>query len=263
MVAARRKQAAKVVRIIRLGDPEAGLGQVDLCASGLAVGVEAGRFAMLEAVGRPDCILKRPFSYFGTEGPDQISFLIKEMGAGSRGLLQARPGDAIEVLGPFGNTFPHLASGAVWGVAGGVGAAPFGLLADRCARVLLGTRRQAEAGFAAALQARGVVVDLATDDGSAGFAGSVLALLEKALQKAAQPPQALFACGPTGMLAATAALARAHTLPCYASLEERMGCGFGVCRGCAHRDVSGGWRCICVDGPVYDAAQIFAAPASA
>ncbi|MFQ5352611.1 MAG: dihydroorotate dehydrogenase electron transfer subunit, partial [Candidatus Binatia bacterium] len=60
------------------------------------------------------------------------------------------------------------------------------------------------------------------------------------------------------MMRAVAQLAYQHDVPCWVSLEARMGCGFGVCRGCVHRDANGGWRCICDDGPVYRAETIFA-----
>lgn len=35
------------------------------------------------------------------------------------------------------------------------------------------------------------------------------------------------------------------------SLEERMGCGFGACMGCAVQ-TKDGIRRVCVDGPVFD-----------
>jgi dihydroorotate dehydrogenase electron transfer subunit len=252
------KRWAEVQQVEILGPAAAGLGRVELAGEGIGAGVEGGRFAMVEAVGRADCILKRPYSYFSADGTDRVGFLIKDMGVGSRSLLRARVGDRVELLGPFGNVYPAV-EGPVWGVAGGVGAAPFGLLSAACSQVLLGTRSATEAGFAGALERRGVVVDLATDDGSAGFGGSVLRLLEHRLEAAPLPPRALFTCGPTAMMRAVAQLARQHRILCFASLEERMGCGYGVCRGCAHLDASGSWRCICVDGPVYDAATIFAA----
>jgi dihydroorotate dehydrogenase electron transfer subunit len=248
-----KKRPAQVVGVEPLGPS---IGRLDLEGEDIGAGVVAGRFAMVEAVGRPDCILLRPFSYFGADGPHRISFLLKDIGAGTGALLRARPGTTVQVLGPLGSTYP-APQGEVWAVAGGVGAAPFGLVPKELPwKVLFGARTQQEAGFARALQQRGATVQLATDDGSAGFHGSVLALLEEQLDSCA-PPQALYTCGPTAMMAAVAQLARQRSLVCYASLEERMGCGIGICRGCAHRDAQGGWRCICVDGPVYNAAEIF------
>jgi dihydroorotate dehydrogenase electron transfer subunit len=46
---------------------------------------------------------------------------------------------------------------------------------------------------------------------------------------------------------------------CHASIEERMGCGIGVCRGCAVAVVSGGRKKFvraCTDGPVLSGEEL-------
>ena len=70
----------------------------------------------------------------------------------------------------------------------------------------------------------------------------------------------VFACGPHPMLAAVAALAREFALPCQVSLEEFMACGVGGCAGCTVevRTTAGpAMKRVCVDGPVFDAQQVF------
>ena len=70
---------------------------------------------------------------------------------------------------------------------------------------------------------------------------------------------AVYACGPTPMLAATAALARDLGLPCQVSLEEYMACAVGGCAGCVVRirtDQGPAMKRVCVDGPVFDAASV-------
>ena len=42
----------------------------------------------------------------------------------------------------------------------------------------------------------------------------------------------IYACGPEGMLAATARTAMAHGRPCQVSVERIMGCGLGGCYSC-------------------------------
>jgi len=72
----------------------------------------------------------------------------------------------------------------------------------------------------------------------------------------------VFACGPTPMLKAVAQLAREFSLPCQVSLEEYMACAVGGCAGCAVevQTPSGpAMKRVCVDGPVFDAATVFAA----
>ncbi len=249
-----RRVVAMVTSVRPLGS---GLGRVDLEGEGIGRDVAMGRFAMIEAPGREDCVLLRPYSYFSAPTADRAAFLVKAAGKGTRALLDAKPGQQVAVLGPFGNSFPR-AAGPLWAVAGGVGAAPFGMAPTPAdLTVLFGARTASEAGFAEALRQAGLAVELATDDGSAGFHGRVTELLSERLATGAKPA-AVFACGPTAMLSETARIAERQQVPAWASLEANMGCGFGVCRGCAHRDAAGGWRCICVEGPVYETSLIFA-----
>ena len=244
MKAPPKRRAATVAEIAPLGP---GLGRVDLVGEGIGQDVVAGRFAMVQAVGRADCILLRPFSYFSKVHADRVGLLVKDVGKGTRSLLTARVGDDVAILGPLGTAFPTPAS-TCWAVAGGVGAAPFGVMQhSRQTRVLFGARSVAESGFARALTERGAHVVLATDDGSSGFTGSVVDLLRAQLEEQAAPG-VIYTCGPSPMMAAVAAVAREHGIACFASLEAHMGCGIGVCRGCAHRDAQKTWRCICVDG---------------
>jgi NAD(P)H-flavin reductase len=67
----------------------------------------------------------------------------------------------------------------------------------------------------------------------------------------------VYACGPAPLLKAAALLARAQGWRCWVSLEEHMGCGYGVCKGCVVpvRDGSGTRNATCCfEGPVFDAA---------
>jgi len=104
---------------------------------------------------------------------------------------------------------------------------------------------------------------LATDDGSAGFAGTVTAALGAYLAGPGKgEPAALYGCGPTPMLKALGEVAREHGLACQVSLERFMACGVGVCLSCVtkRRDAGGGkgwtFRLTCREGPVVDSRDI-------
>jgi dihydroorotate dehydrogenase electron transfer subunit len=58
------------------------------------------------------------------------------------------------------------------------------------------------------------------------------------------------------MMAAVAALAAAAGAVCHASLEAPMGCGYGVCLGCAVARKDESYLYTCVDGPCVDAHTI-------
>ncbi|MFQ5352845.1 MAG: hypothetical protein ACE5D3_07210, partial [Candidatus Binatia bacterium] len=64
-----RRITTRLATVIPLGE---GLGRVDLEGSGLGLDVQPGRFAMVEAPGRPDCILLRPYSYFTSVSADRV-----------------------------------------------------------------------------------------------------------------------------------------------------------------------------------------------
>jgi NAD(P)H-flavin reductase len=63
------------------------------------------------------------------------------------------------------------------------------------------------------------------------------------------------------MLEAVRLLAGARGVPAQLALEAGMACGYGACFGCVvpTRD---GYRRLCVDGPVLEAAEVEAVPAA-
>jgi dihydroorotate dehydrogenase electron transfer subunit len=95
------------------------------------------------------------------------------------------------------------------------------------------------------------------------FAGFVTELAESWLASLGEAQIAeveMFACGPTPMLAASAALAQRYGVPCQVSLEEFMACAVGGCAGCTVqvRTAEGAaMKRVCVDGPVFDASAVF------
>ena len=93
---------------------------------------------------------------------------------------------------------------------------------------------------------------IATEDGSAGARGTVIDLLP---DLAAEVDQ-VFACGPHSMYHAMAHIDWLKDRPVQVSLEARMGCGFGVCYGCAIETRSG-LRLVCKDGPVFELRDVF------
>jgi dihydroorotate dehydrogenase electron transfer subunit len=93
-------------------------------------------------------------------------------------------------------------------------------------------------------EADGDEVIWATDDGSRGFAGTAVA--------AVPDVDMVLACGPNRMLA----VAASRWPDAQVAVETYMGCGTGVCLGCAVPLVRGGYDRACKEGPVYRAADI-------
>src|SRR5262249_39167013 len=149
-------------------------------------------------------------------------------------------------------------------VAGGVGSAALFMLAEELvkldARVKLfigGASRGDLCGlgdFIELLSEKNVIC--ATVDGSLGASGFVTEPLERHLNVPGGARTIIYACGPDPMLHRVARIAERIGAPSQLSLEAPMGCGYGVCVGCAvavKNDCPEGfvYKRVCVDGPVF------------
>jgi dihydroorotate dehydrogenase electron transfer subunit len=227
----------------------------------------AGQFYMLRTAARWPVLLPRPFSLYDRDAGGAFgSFLLKAIGPGTRALAACLSGDEVWLTGPLGKPFPDEPAPVC--VAGGVGVAPFLLLAREQRargrpplRLLFGGRdRAALAGLS---DFDGLArVQTATDDGSHGFHGLVTALLADLCARGeVQATDTIFCCGPDPMMHAVARFCAGRGQRCLLSLENFMACGYGVCNGCSVRVVPerrNGWPYSrsCQEGPVYDAADL-------
>jgi dihydroorotate dehydrogenase electron transfer subunit len=232
-------------------------------------GFAPGQFVMLSpgalgSVARRDPLLPRPMAVYrehANGSAPEVEILFKVHGRGTALLADVATGDRVGVVGPLGNPFPDPPAGArALLVAGGTGIASVYELASRLAsrgvevQVLLGARSAGDLMGEADFASLAVSLRIATEDGSRGQRGLVTALLEEALADAGA--HCVYACGPTPMMAAAAAIAAERGAPCFASLENPMACGFGVCLGCAAPLREGGFALVCRDGPVFEAGAI-------
>ena len=261
---------AQVVANRRLSDD---YNVLTLDAPTIAAAARPGQFVMLKAGVGLDPLLRRPFSVFEvlrdrTTAAIAITILSKRIGPSTRLIYDAEPGRRIDCLGPLGRPFALVQPPSdAWMIAGGVGLAPFATLAEALrargvkTTLFYGARRAAELFHLDTFRALGVELVLTTEDGSLGERGRIVAPLDRRL--AARSPDAplmLYACGPEGMLAATARTAIRHGRPCQVSVERIMGCGLGGCYSCVipMRSDDGGTHHVraCIAGPVLQGDQI-------
>jgi dihydroorotate dehydrogenase electron transfer subunit len=232
--------------------------------------------------------MRRPLSIMRA-ADDWIEVLYKIVGEGLHLLARKRRGDAVSLLGPIGQPFVlHEDRPRTLLIGGGVGIPPMVCLADVIRSkgsawnplAILGS----EIPFPFDLERSSLEVD-GIDDGLRstmpllerwgiparltslqGFDGChkgyVTDLADRWLQSLGAEGLAqveIFACGPTPMLKAVAALAARYDLPCQVSLEEFMACAVGGCAGCTVRintPEGPAMKRVCVDGPVFDAATV-------
>ena len=242
-------------------------------APSIASTVVPGQFVMVKAGRGFDPLLRRPFSVFeiirdGSGRATALSLLVKRIGPSTERLYALRAGDQVDVLGPLGVPFTAPPPGAeAWMVAGGVGLAPFWTLTEalvargHALTLFYGARSAADLFYLDWFVSRGVRLVLTTEDGSRGERGRIIAPLDRALATCAPTQDVrLFACGPEGMLAATARTAAAYARPCEVSVERVMGCGMGGCYSCVvpMRGPDGRVSHVrsCLSGPVLDAAHL-------
>ena len=233
------------------------------------------QFVMLRVGDGSDPLLGRPFSVArigrGSRG-ETVDLLYKVQGRGTALLAGLQPGAMVHMVGPLGCPFPEPPSPdqQILLVAGGIGIAPFPILADflgsrsTVTRLLFGARTARDLIGRDLLEASGVAIEVATDDGSEGHHGTVTQLLDNHLEQLSEEDRRLsisYVCGPTAMMAAADEILAHHGAGGHFSVESFMGCGFGVCLSCVVpvRDQKGeekGYARICVDGPTFPAGRV-------
>src|SRR3989338_1193234 len=263
-----------------------------------------GEFIMLRITEQVDPLLRRPFGVYrilgsrirgqGSRVREQgIEILYKVVGKGTRLMTGLKPGDKLDILGSLGNGFPLTDKGQGAGVkgkeiimiAGGIGIAPFYLLAERLKaegfrqRLLFGGRSKDDLPGLDDFKKLKINIKISTQDGSVGKKGLVTDLLKSELRTPNSKLQTIYACGPKGMLKEVERVAKTANAPCYVSLDNVMACGIGACLGCAvksraqsselrvqrlkglksplsalHSESS--YKMVCKDGPVFDAWEI-------
>ena len=228
------------------GPPEPRPGQFYMLAAEREWGGHEGRPYLPRALS---FCRSRPLAGDGAGGAS-LSFLLEQVGPGTRSLVALQPPERVWLTGPLGVGF-RPPSGRALLVGGGIGVAPMVCLHDELepggARALLGFR---SAAHAQAARLFGSPPAVATDDGSSGRRALVTELLREELDRDAGVT--VYACGPAVMLEAVRALCGERGVRAQLALESGMACGFGACFGCVVATTKGYLR-LCVDGPVVDA----------
>jgi dihydroorotate dehydrogenase electron transfer subunit len=247
------------VEVLRNERVAEGVGLLALRSPRIAATVAPGQFVHLRIADDADFVLRRPLSVHRAAG-EAIEVLYQVVGRGTRELALREQGAVMDAVGPIGNGW-RVPAGAAHAllVAGGLGAAPLGMLAERLAADGVAVSVAQGAPTAGRLVARGLFervarrVESATDDGTEGERGPVTALSARLL--AQDRPDVVYACGPEAMSRTVAAQAAAAGVPCQVSLERLMACGIGACLSCVVT-TSRGRKRACVDGPVFDAEEV-------
>lgn len=207
-------------------------------------------------------LLPRPIS-IADMNDDEMHLVFQIAGDGTRIMSEKRPGDMIRVSTPLGNGYDisSLKKGdRVILFGGGIGVPPLVYLAKTLKKMdidvtcIFGYR--SDTFLIKELEEMGIDVRVTTDDGSHGYHGNVLDYFRESGLKA----EWYYACGPRIMLKKLAEYLHEHDEYVYVSMEERMGCGYGACVGCAIDVLNDNNETVrlkvCKDGPVFDSRKV-------
>ena len=224
------------------------------------IDMDPGQFLM---VWIPD-VDEIPMSVSYLEGePPRIGITVQDVGEATHALCRLKEGDKIGIRGPYGNGFHIPRDGSVEriiGVSGGVGAASTVLALERARSDgievvnLVGARSENILIYWNRWNSFSDRLEIATDDGSAGYHGLVTDLLEKELSTIEEKDREttlVVTCGPELMMKSVHILLKRFGVRGLFSLERLMKCGIGVCDSCALSGIR-----VCQDGPIFNVEEL-------
>ncbi|MFH1235506.1 MAG: dihydroorotate dehydrogenase electron transfer subunit [Parcubacteria group bacterium] len=213
----------------------------------IALNSKPGQFVIMW-IPRVD---EKPFSIAYDEH-GRLGLSVAKVGRFTEKLFEYKKGGLVGIRGPYGSAFT-LQDGLkrILFVGGGYGVAPLATLASQAiARGITvdfcnGARTKSLLLFMDRLEALGISLHVATDDGSEGHRGFITDVVKELLE--ANSYDCVYTCGPELMEQKVVDVAAEKNIVSQVSIERYMKCGFGICGACCIDD-SG--KRMCIEGPV-------------
>ncbi|MEO0088216.1 MAG: dihydroorotate dehydrogenase electron transfer subunit [candidate division WOR-3 bacterium] len=218
----------------------------------IAKNSKIGQFVHIKIGDNYGFFLRRPFSIADREG-DKIFFIFRVVGQGTFWLSKLKKDDELDILGPLGKPIEIPEEKDILILGGGLGIAPLYFLTKIFSNnkkelyVILGAKKKEEL----ILKERFEKLNLKklifyTEDGSYGEKGKVSDGLTNILKE--KEFKIVYSAGPIEMLRKIKFLLK-EEIKIYGFLEERMGCGVGLCAACAIPKKDGTYLHLCEEGP--------------
>lgn len=255
---------AKLVKKEKLLD---GLYKFSLETKEIVDIAKPGNFIEIRINENLDPFLRRPISIYNIEkekGIIEIIFQVK--GKGTELLSKKQKGDFIDIIGPLGNgVFKFEKHKNIAVIGGGIGIFPLYELTKEAKELNLnidtyiGFRNKELVVLEKKFENTSNNLTITTDDGSYKNKGFAIDYLKENLKT--KKVDCIYTCGPLPMIKAVKALAEENNIECQISLEEKMGCGLGVCLGCAVKTAESSkedpqYVHVCKDGPVFESKSV-------
>ncbi len=207
--------------------------------------IQPGQFLMLKNHTEP--VLAKPFSVLSADNHG-FTMLIKIIGRFTTYLANALIGEEFFFRGPYGIPYAEKIdmNNKYIVIGGGCGTAPMIHFAEtfkeNTEKIILGFKTEH-----AGTLIKGYEMVVEEHNGK-----NVVDALDIFLkQRKSNESAKLIACGSLGMCKALDKKAKELKLKLYVSLDERMGCGIGMCKGCPVK-TKDGIKMVCKDGPLFD-----------
>lgn len=255
---------AKLVKIEQLKDD---IFKFSVEAKEIVDIAKPGQFLEIRVTDQVEPFLRRPISIYNMDKEKGLlEFIFQIKGKGTEILAKRQVGDLVDIVGPLGlGTFDYSKYQNLAIIGGGIGVFPLYELAKLAKKdgknvnTYLGFRNKDFVVLEKEFEEVSNELCLATDDGSYGKNGFAINFLKEDVENG--KIDSIYACGPLPMLRAVKDLAIEKNIPCQVSLEERMGCGIGVCIGCSVKIASSPkdvpeYVGVCKAGPVFDATYV-------
>lgn len=261
-----KRVRAEILSTRRLGAYQS----LTLVAPEIAERARPGQFVAIAMPEERDFLLRRHFAVHqasrrgGWAGT--LEFAIDDGGPGSRWLAQAKAHEFLDVIGPLGKPFayPKRLTNCLLVGEGRHAASLYYLAQELLARhkrvdMVIGATTLESVFKPIEAKRLSQSVSVVTDDGSLGERGTVVDALAEAVERT--NTEVLYAAAPAGTLRRIAEICRERKIPAQVAIEERMGCGFGLCHTCVvpvvRKDGSGYDHLrACTDGPVFNPVRI-------
>jgi dihydroorotate dehydrogenase electron transfer subunit len=257
------KLNATIVENVRISD---GVYRLKLYAPQISRLATPGAFVNLY-LNDKTMLLPRPFGISDAdprEGSVTIVYVV--VGRGTEMLTGYESGVSLRILGPNGNGFFEksmpVGVETVLLIGGGSGVPPLLLAARRLHEAKERCNLPAVLGYRSEpwysepfTKYCDEVHSISETPGFTETTGNVIDVLNAGIQSYRHRDAIILSCGPLPMLRAVSEWGIERGIPVLISMEERMGCGYGVCVGCSVKTVNGKKK-VCVDGPVFKGDEI-------
>ena len=247
-------------RVLENKQIQTGIFKMIIESKEIAEECKAGQFVNVYMKNKAT-LLPRPISICDYD-ENTIILVYKVIGKGTGEMSDYKENDKISITTPLGNGFHINQTENAMLIGGGIGIAPLIALAKELknnnVRNIIAVLGYEEETYLID-EFKEVVneVYITTDKETNWYKGTVVDLIEEKnlFEMIKEKGVNKYACGPKPMLKVLSKCTMSIGDDIEISMEERMGCGYGACVGCAIKTKMGTQK-VCKDGPVFLASQI-------